>query len=245
MKEPLIINNITQEEMDTFERIKDDCLALHLPIPPQTSYQIQVHDSNGNLEYQVDALAKSWLRNGHNILCQSLMDGLNNTGGTATYAAGYLSCKQTSGTVANIGTKYLMSVDSVGNPSFLGSVATNTYGIQVGTSTTAESFEHWGLQAIIAHGTTTGTLSYAAQNAASFNYNAGTKTWTATYTRIFNNNSGGTIYVNETGMTANTISNSGSGIKICLWRDLLGASVTVNNGAQLTVTYNVDYVMPS
>jgi hypothetical protein len=122
----------------------------------------------------------------------------------------------------------------------------------VGTGTTAESFEHVALVTPVAHGNGAGQLSYTAQSATSVSYNAGTRVWTATYARILNNNSGGSITVAETGIYGVNTSNTGnlsngaaSTNPYMLCRDLLGATVAVANAGQLTVTYTITLTFPA
>jgi hypothetical protein len=67
-------------------------------------------------------------------------------------------------------------------------------------------------------------------------YTSATKTWVATLIRVFNNNSGASIVVAEAGLL-------GSGSTL-LSRDVLGSTVTVANGGQLTVTYTISRAFP-
>lgn len=111
-------------------------------------------------------------------------------------------------------------------------VTVSTYGIQVGTSTAAESINDTSLGTQIAHGTSAGQLQYGAMT-----YGAPSTTATTTtfrFTRVFTNGSGGTVTVQEIGLVSSDL-NSASRF---LWiRDLTGA-VAVTNGQQITVNYD-------
>lgn len=109
---------------------------------------------------------------------------------------------------------------------------TSTYGIQVGTSTGAESISDAALGTQIAHGTSAGQLQYG-----SMTYGAPSTTATTTtfrFTRVFTNGSGGTVTVQEIGLVGQSI----TGKRFLFIRDLTGA-VPINNGQQLTVNYDL------
>lgn len=112
--------------------------------------------------------------------------------------------------------------------------ATSTYGIQVGTSTSAESINDVALGTQIAHGTSAGQLQYGSMTFGAPSTTATTTTFRCT--RVFTNGSGGTVTVQEIGLVSGPGVFSGSN-KFLLIRDLTGA-VPVNNGQQLTVNYD-------
>jgi len=189
---------------------------------------MKVHEG-GELVLDYDMRSKSWVRNAHNILL-------------VTYASIDL------GTTYEAGATYIKRSDAgllwcdgniPNNP--VGLIGNANYGIVVGTGTSAESFEGYNLATPVSHGTTSGKLSYAAQNATILSYDAGTKTWTATFVRIFNNNSGGSITITETAMFY--LQSTDRYFMFC--RDLLGSSVEVADTAQLTVTYTMTYTFPA
>lgn len=152
------------------------------------------------------------------------------------FGAGYISFKTTGGTVPAIGV--------VGNAlTCTGIVANNSYGIQVGTGSAAESFEGYALNTIVPHGNASGQLYYQAHSAIVQSYDSGAKKWTITIKRILNNNSGGTITVTESALTF-FVSQVG-GTYVMANRDLLGASVAVLNGGQLTAQYDLTLTLPN
>lgn len=110
--------------------------------------------------------------------------------------------------------------------------ATTTYGIQVGTGTAAESINDTSLSTQISQGTGAGQLQYGSMTFAAPTTTATTTTFR--FTRVFTNGSGGTVTVQEIGLTSRHTSSSNS---FLLVRDLTGA-VAINNGQQLTVNYD-------
>ena len=90
----------------------------------------------------------------------------------------------------------------------------------------------------IAHGNASGQFAYNAMSAPVATYNGGAKTWSSAPTRIFNNNSGGSITVGEVGLMWNGTC-FGSTTHYLFERSVLSPTVAVANGAQLTVTYTI------
>ena len=106
-------------------------------------------------------------------------------------------------------------------------------GIVVGTSATAVTPADYALNAIIAHGASTGQLWHHATDVyghtiinpnASFNI-----------VRLFTNNSGGSITINEVGIYAL----GSSAYSFCICHDVVSPGVTVNNTEILSVIYTV------
>ena len=208
-------------EEKKYQDLKNKCMELRVPPPPDLFIGLQVHDEKGVLVFDDVQRGHSWVRNFWNNMTywmqgQSFSDGLT--------GAGHLCLKQTSGS---------WCISSAGGvPWSVGTLGSVT-GIVVGTSDTAFSVEQYALQAVIAHGTGAGQFSYAAQSAWANAYTAGAKTWKSTGTRIFNNNSGGSITVKETGIYMN------NSMVVMAERSVLSPTVTVATGGQLTVTYEI------
>lgn len=123
------------------------------------------------------------------------------------------------------------SITAYGNMSFRSdaSAGTSTYGIMIGSGTTAEAVTDTALAVKIAHGTGSGQLQYGTVT-----YGAPSTTATTTtfrFTRVFTNGSGGTVTVEEIGLVF------GSGSPILGARDLTG-TISITNGQQLTVNYD-------
>ena len=114
-------------------------------------------------------------------------------------------------------------------------------GIVVGTSATAVAVADDNLVAIIANGSSAGQFVY--YGCYGLNYATGASSASFDIERIFRNSSGGNITVAEIGIYA-TATNQSSPIDsqvygFCILRDVLGATVTVNNGEYLKVKYTI------
>lgn len=164
-------------------------------------------------------------------------------GSSATFGAGYISSKRTTGNVAG-GTGYSVNLfftelkTPLADYGFCSSTADSSRGIVVGTDDTAFDIDDYALGAIIAHGNGAGQLSYVGMDKPSLDYTA--KVWTASLVRLFNNNSGDTITVKEVGIISRSaLFNNSPYDYFLLARDVLGSPVAVANGAQLTVTYEI------
>ena len=118
----------------------------------------------------------------------------------------------------------------------LGIIDNATYGILVGTSDTAFSVENFAMGALIATGNGAGQFAYSAEKTQTTAYTGGAKTWKTTRSRIFNNNSGGSITVKEAAIAGYNV---GQGQSLLFERSVLAPTVAVANGAQLTVTYEI------
>lgn len=210
----------TEREYRELERLAN---KLGVPLPPKVMIKLE-STLNGKLIDRFEGPAHSWVRNFYNSLFSTCI-GYTLAG--ATYGEGYMTNKTYNASVGN----YAAFPTVAGAGDAVG-------GIVVGTGSGAESFESYDLSARVAHGASAGQLSYTAQNATTIAYTSGTKTWEATLLRIFNNNSGGSIIITEVGI----MSQIGDALAC---RDLLGSSVTVANGGQLTVTYTISKVFPA
>ena len=225
------INEITPEELNILQDIDRNCMAMHLPCPPKTFINMKVHEK-GELTLDYDFRSKSWVRNAHNMLLIVFSGFISS--GPATYGAGSTQCKEVGGSMNTLAYSYLPRT-------YNSTLGNSDCGIVLGSGNAAETFEEYALQTKIVHGTTSGKLSYAAQSSPVVSYDSGTKTWTVTFTRIFNNNSGGTVTIRETAMYYDTK----AGWIFMLCRDLLSSSVEVADTAQLTVTYTMTYTFPT
>jgi hypothetical protein len=221
-----MLNSIEETK---FADLKAMCRELKVPSPPEIHIGLKVHDKNGVLVFDDVQRGHSWNRNAwNNFYCGTV----HPTCVTATWGAGYLSTKKSSGTVA----AWTFPGDRIVTFS-AGAIANSDYGILVGTDDTVFSVEQYALIAPITEGTTTGKFSHQAGSVDAGVYTGGTKTWKTTIARIFNNNSGASITVKEVADYAFDI-NMGSG-GFMFERTALVSPVAVANGAQLTVTYEI------
>ena len=104
-----------------------------------------------------------------------------------------------------------------------------TFGIVVGTGTTAVAITDYVLQTLIAHGGGSGQLSYGAVSVDTNILTSGSTDW-FTISRSFTNGSGSDITIEEIGLIF-----SGSSYKFLIDRSL--STKTVTNGTASTCTY--------
>lgn len=251
-----ILRNVDPRDEARVKRIQGMCHELHIMPPPVAYVGLEVyqcpkellvagHIPDGLKLDQIgvepatvyNARSQSWVRNAYNIAVTQLCAIRNNAGGA--YGAGGMYNKNTAGTNRYYNTN--TSVHSIGTvASWEGALGSVSTGIVVGTGTGAESFEDYALGALVANGTGTGQLSYAAQETSTAAYTSGTKTWASTLVRYINNNSGGAIVVGEVGIyvTAYYVAANNTD-QFMLARDLQDPSVSVADTAQLKVTYTI------
>ena len=196
-----------------FAELKEMCRELKVPAPPEIMIGLQVHEG-GVLTFDDIQRGHSWTRNYWNALFIDF--GAGPFWSNGTWGAGYLTIKSTSDSSYN-------------------NVLPNAATISIGTGDTAFSVEQYNLAAPIVSGTGSGQMSYVTQAAATAAYTSGTKTWKTTMFRVFNNNSGSSITVKETGL----FGDQGGGRPSIWERSVLSPTVAVANGAQLTVTYAI------
>ncbi len=220
-------------------------LGAKLGLPcPQAFVGLESRAADGTLHQEFNDRSRTLNRNYWNWLYKQFGGFINSAASFPTsiamasdtvFGAGHLTNKDTSAGVTNTNvTNFLYP------PAVHAIIGQANIGIVVGTGTTAESFEGVALDTKVANGVGAGQLSYIAATLAAPSYNAGTLTWTWVHTRIFNNNSGGTIVVAETGIYGDAVFGT-----YMIMRDKLGATVSVLNGGQLTVTYTFTLVFPA
>jgi hypothetical protein len=170
----------------------------------------------------------SWVRNAYNAYNLMMLDSLPTT---------YLFMRSIDGS-------FLTSYMPIRNYyyGFVGggyycNTNTEVYGIILGTGTTAFDLDDYRLDAIITSGNTTGKLYYQAQVAPVTTYSGDPDfTENILHKRVFNNNSGATITVNEVGLAFYI---SKDPYYYLMSRDVLDVPAVVLNGAQLTVTVSI------
>ena len=222
-------------------------LGAKLGLPcPQAHITLESFDASGKLVDRYSERSRTLNRNYWNWLFKHFGGFITSVSGATvtlalaadtTYGAGHLTNSSIAGVVANTN-----ATNFGGGPVVIGSLGSTAAGLVVGTGTGAESFEGVALGALVAHGTGAGQMSYQAMTIGIPTYNAGTLTWTWAATRILNNNSGGTIVVGETGVYGYQ---AVAGVTYMIMRDLLGATVSVLSGGQVTVTYTMTLVYPA
>jgi len=217
-------------------------LGAKLGIPvPMMFVTLEARDKNGNLTGRYHDRSRTYNRNFWNSVFSFITATATSSG---TFGAGVLSIKDTGGTTRTVNGDGGYAV-GCGFLHLSAAIGDATIGNVVGTGSTAESFENNALVTKVAHGTGSGQISYGGQGSPVPSYNAGTKVWTTLQSRFFNNNSGGTIVIAETGMYPNITYGSNAQSPTMIERSLLGATVSVLNGGQLTVTYTITLTFPA
>jgi hypothetical protein len=226
-------------EEKKFAELKEICQYLKMPAPPEIFIRMQVHDKKGDLVFDNKERGHSWTRNFWNFMFAMLTTSVG--GNSNNFGAGYLSEKSTNGTIrytSNYGVNGHNYNPGAGT-GFIRQTNTEDAGIVVGTGDTAFSIDQFVLSAVIAHGNNAGQLYYAAMSPQEPIYTAVSKTWKNIIKRLFNNNSGESITVKETGLYFLGYFFSSSYEGNMLERSVLASAVNVPNGAQLTVTYEI------
>lgn len=246
---PRFIKNAGQPFMPGTEKPEQDyldCAALgrSLGIPVVESHLIISLKEPGKKEREVyRGRSRTFTRNFWNNIYLYGAAANNVLGGT--FGQGCLNIKDTGGT--NFSANGNNGNNSPAIVCFGPSAATlgtATVGIVVGTGAREEWFNAANMHAQVGSGNGAGQLLYSAQNAVVQAWDATTDKFTTTHTRVFNNNSGGTIVVREVGIQgANTAAISVN--PFLMVRDLLAAPVSVVNAAQLTVTYQISLTFPA
>ena len=186
-------------------------------------------------------------RNYYNMMfsqgaCKDLSDA-------TSFGTGFLSVKETSGTVDGSIRMGIMMADGAtqsadvraSGEGILAPAGIITNGIVFGTSSAAESFEGFALGTPIVNGNGAGQFDYA-QSDLHVVTNA-TLTLKDTLIRDANNNSGGSITVEEAAIYVGA-DIDGTQSPIMITRDLTGGDA-VGNTAQYRYTYEITLVFPS
>ena len=232
---------LNQAEEKRFEDLRKACKELKVPAPPAIFIDFEVTDKDGNIILTDRQRGHSWTRNFYNFLLCILSGAVG--GGSNNFGAGYVSAKTTAGTVRYATPQTF--APNIANSALgfwlNGYIDNATFGILVGTGDTAFSPEHHILATLIPSGNTSGKLLYNAHAAAVCTYDntAGAEKFTAAYKRFFNNNSGATITIKETGIVGNAYAFYNGAENFLLERSVLSPTIDVVNGAQLAVTYNI------
>lgn len=230
------------KEEQKYKRLRKLAQELHLPIP-ETFIELEVRDKDGKVVQHHRQRSHSWVRNAYNLLLAQMASV--NLDDAAEYGAGKLSIKVTDTTI-KAGAGGAMVSDTVAHESdgaaYRGANADITSGIQVGSGTDAESFEDYVLQTQIVEGAAGGELNHIAMDVPTKSYAA--LTWTITWFRYFNNNSGGDVNINEVALCTEGEA-IGTSVNWIMSRDKLASTVTVPDTGQLKVTYTIQLTYPA
>lgn len=220
-------------------KLREMCRELRVPPPPEIYIGLKVVDRNGALVFDDKQRGHSWTRNYWNYMFSLGSDSVGDN--TSTFGAGYMTGKQLAGPGTVRGYNNCVCTRCRGYVTSYDPAYCFYNAIVVGTGDTAFSVNDWAMAALVENGSGSGQLVYNNQTRTGPTYTSGTKTWSFAHTRIFNNNSGGSITIKEVGLNAYigiAIFNNASGTWL-LERSLLDPTVEVAKGAQLTVTYTI------
>ena len=236
----LDISDIEKVKFEKYARLQKMGRLLQLPTPLAV-LEIRVKNPN-QAERGILKISDSWVRNQY-VWQQQSMALANFTSGT--FGSGLHSVKNTAGAIksANCHTFWYSPETYVG---YYAAANVATRGIVIGTGITAESLDSYALTTPIATGTGAGQMSY---NACGVTKTWSSPTWTAAWVRIINNNSGGTITVNEVAMYIYLVDRfvwayGNYYNTIMTNRDKLSSGEAILDAGQLTVTYNIVITFP-
>ena len=222
-----------------YKALRDACRELHIPMAPDVFIGMKVHES-GILTFDDTIRAHSWTRNFYSYMAGALADFTGD--GLSTFGVGKMASKTNAaqvwaGTTSPAGRS---SSSTVLNNGYLDASTNPTFGIRVGTGNTAFTVDDFNLATVVAGGTASGQLSHAAHayGVQSYDNSPGAEKWTIIHTRVFNNNSGGTITIAEIGLFhyGQVFGNLSYNL---MERSVLASPVPLVNGAQLTVNYTL------
>ena len=189
-------------------------------------------EKNGIILSEKHQVGHSWVRNAYNAYNLMMLDSLPTT---------YLFVRSTNGVFNTT----RVPERNASNVTFAGSGYYSTAnsvdsGIVLGIGTTAFNLDDFQLETVIPHGNTSGALYYQAQVAPVTAYSGDPDfTQNILHKRVFNNNSGATITVNEVGLIFSDYYYYGTTYYYLMSRDILDTPAVVLNGAQLTVTVSI------
>ena len=218
--------------------------ALKIPIV-ETFLEIEVFDSKGRRTRRHAQRSHSVVRNFYNWLTSQMM-AIN--GSDDTWGDGYINRKTYPAGTVEYSDKAITleegSHESASIRGYCGGAATSNVGPVVGSGTTAESFEDYALDTVIAHGNGAGQLAYQASNVPTKTWTAGTRVYQVKHLRYFNNNSGGVVTVREIGLVCGRLY-LGTWQPTMVSRDVLASAIDVADAGQLKVTYTFEITYPS
>ena len=173
-----------------------------------------INAKTGEVEY--DEPSHSFVLQFMQLLCLQMKN--------AAYVGNIKDITNTNRTGALLDTTYHMIINAVGG--------TDDYGIVVGSGVGAEAVTDYKLDTLITHGVGLGQLKYGSQVAVELVNNAGVMR--IELSRMVSNGSGGDVDINEVGLY---LAQDATPHYFCGIRDVLGAPLTVADGASKIIQY--------
>jgi hypothetical protein len=249
MRLPDVAVELTPKVVKEIKKLHKQANNLHIGCLPIIYIETKIEDAGGNVIEAKKYKANSFTRNFYNFLAMCFTSSYTDG---SIFGEGHLNIKDKTGTV-RISSTYAASIalatfwdTGYGNLPCRGVAGNSNYGIVVGAGTDNENFDSNALSAIITHGNGTGQLQYNATTLGNTIalYDAGTKTWSNTITRTFNNQSGAPINVNEIALYTSQAFTQ-STYNTMIERTKFTEPKIVNNGQVLTITYTFSFTMPN
>lgn len=216
-------------------------LASELGYPvPEVHVETEVLDANGISVSKVSRRAHSWTRNAYNLLLSQLASCMLASG--LPGGEGRLNLLSTASGLAS-SVSYTSSMSDI-----YAAAGTSTYGIAVGASgitLALPTFNDHKLGHQVNHGAAgvNDVLSYSAVVNVSESW-VTNQLFSHVFKRYFNNNSGSSINIEETGIIYRLVYYNGT-LNYCLFcRDVLAAPETIVDGGQYIVTYTIQLAYP-
>lgn len=183
-------------------------------------------EKDGEVIFDSYQIGHSWTKNAYNFYNLQMLYGTTTSN---------LYMRSTNGTMYNASNFITFYYQQYGGFGYYNSAVNDvTCGIVLGSDDTAFHIDDYRLYVPILSGNTSGTLYAQAQGAPVQSFSGSPdNTENILYSRVFNNNSGGTITVKEVGLYTR------ANIYACFSRDVLESAVNVLDGAQLTVTVSI------
>lgn len=232
-------NFITPELRSDIDRVNKDCIRLHVPPPPFAFVSLEVQNEKGETVHKHSQKCNSWNRNFYNMLCHQSICATGQT----TFGAGYITFKNTSGTVRTLSASY---ANSANNLYYFGkSDSYASAGIVLGSTDAAENFEDYQMPGAISHGNSTGQMMYTNPTIyyGNLTYDAVAKKYTNVLTREIQNASSAAITVKSTGLLYASF--GGNNDYALVERTVLAAPVEVPAGYKISVEYTLDMTFPA
>ena len=233
-----------QSESDKeIQRRRQLGIQLGIPHMPDLHVAVKVVDKDGKVLEDRYEQGHSWTRNAYNMfatasMCSSSAAATISDGHNTNFRKGILALRNTNGTevIDTSGNGPIWYMNAFSTPCGYSETQSgvNNFGILIGTSSEPFHPEDFNLHGLIYSGSGSGQLLYQPMSRAASQpvYNASTQTWSCTMTRVWNNNSSGTILVNEVGLVC------ASGVNTSYFmtsRDVI-STIIVPVGAQLTIS---------
>jgi len=233
--------HLFQEEGRKYQRLVELGRRVHQPVIVPL-WNLKITTAGGGVRVNRDSYGHSFTRNLYNAHTQySLFRRVSahNTPIPDTYAEGGLGLKRITGSVLTSGFRATLFPEPNAAGGGYGIPAADTsYGFVAGTGVTAESFDDFVVQGLIAHGAGAGQLSYAI-GTLSKAFDGGDRFKSAQWGRALTNSSGDTISVGNVCMYFK----DSAGVYAFV-REVLGPPQDVLDTEVLTFTYEFRMYFP-